>query len=81
MKLRGNEPYYLGFFEMVLRRIEAAIARLEAATAQPRRELVPELALDLAKLEASNARLRDGVSLTLHQIDALIARHGAEPQP
>jgi hypothetical protein len=58
---------------MTLQRIERAIARLEAAAQQP--------APELAQVQASNLRLREAVLMSLHQIDALIARQGTERQP
>ncbi len=54
-----------------MQRIEDAIARLEAAAQQP-----PPA---LAQVQASNMRLREAVLMSLSRIDALIARHGAEP--
>ena len=78
---------------MVLQRIEAALARLEAVAAQPRpaasadleSQLAPELAHELARAleraEASNSRLREAVGLSLRQIDELIAKHGPGQQP
>lgn len=66
---------------MILPRIEAALARLEAAAQQPRQEPPADLSPQLAQLEASNARLREAVGLSLRRIDALIAEHGAAPRP
>jgi len=68
-----------------LQRIEAALTRLEAAAAQPRSapsaDLELQLARELERAEASNARLREAVGLSLRQIDDLIAKHGAGRQP
>jgi len=58
---------------MALRRIEAALTRLEAAAQLP-------AGRELAQIEASNARLREAIALSLRQIDALIARQGPEQQ-
>ena len=58
---------------MALRRIEAALTRLEAAAQLPAGQ-------ELAQIEASNARLREAIALSLRQIDALIARQGPEQQ-
>lgn len=57
---------------MSLKRIEDAITKLEAAA--------PHVPGGLAELQASNARLREAVLLSLTQIDALIAQHGGEPE-
>ena len=69
---------------MVLRRIESALTRLEAAVRQadrgPALDTAPDLAPRLAEAEASNARLREAVVASLQQIDGLIARQGAEPR-
>ncbi len=65
---------------MTLTRIETAIARLEALVQRPRHDPPVDLAPRLAQLEASNIRLREAVSLSLRQIDAMIAGQGAEPQ-
>lgn len=66
---------------MVLQRIEAALTRLEAAAAKHRLHEPPrDLAPELARSEASNARLREAVGLSLRQIDALIA-HDAQDAP
>ena len=54
-----------------MQRIEDALERLEAAAKRS--------APGLAQLEASNAKLREAVTSSLSQIDALIARHGGEP--
>lgn len=59
---------------MTLRRIEDAIVRLEAATRQPAHN-------ELAEAEASNARLRAAIVLSMRQIDSLIARQSTELQP
>ncbi len=56
---------------MTLKRIEDAISRLEAVAQQSSPEL--------AQIQASNVRLREAVVMSLSRIDALIARHGAEP--
>lgn len=57
---------------MTLKRIEDAIARLEAATQQS--------APGLAQLQASNIRLREAIASSISQIDAVIAQHGGDPQ-
>lgn len=57
---------------MTLQRIEDALERLEAAAKQS----TP----GLAQLQANNVKLREAVVMSLSQIDALIARHGTEPQ-
>jgi hypothetical protein len=68
---------------MALRRIEEAIARIEAAARNPVRPdslgAAPEFAEPkFAEIEATNARLREAVAMSLRQIDALIAQHGVD---
>jgi hypothetical protein len=53
--------------ENALARIEAAIARIEAAAARPRG--------DDPGLEARHQQLREAVTQSLHELDALIAGH------
>lgn len=67
---------YWGGYDMELRRIEAAIARLEVAARNPAR--VASSPSEIAAIEATNVRLREAVALSLRQIDALIAQHGTE---
>jgi hypothetical protein len=69
--MRYEDRDLLGVY-MSLQRIEQAIERLEAAAQQP----TPEL----AKVQASNLRLREAVVMSMIKIDALLASQGAEPQ-
>jgi hypothetical protein len=62
---------------MSLKRIEQAVARLEAVASQPADSQSPDSA-KLSEIEASNTRLREAIALSLREIDDLIIRHSAD---
>ena len=64
--------------EQALSRIEAALARMEAAAKQPRGP-APGTAegADIAQLRRKHEQLRQAVTQSLHQLDALIDGGGA----
>ena len=64
--------------EHALARIEAALARMEATAKQPRGP-TPGTAegADIAQLRRKHEQLRQAVTQSLHQLDALIDGGGA----